>query len=102
MSRYPQNWKEIATAVKEKAQWRCAKCGMQCIRPKDEVKNLSKSERMRRTLTVHHQNYQPESNSEDNLIALCTACHLAKHQRGRGNVSVGQLSLFNEAIFTKV
>ncbi len=102
MSRYPKNWKEIATAVKEKAQWRCANCGMQCIRPNDDVKDLSKSERMRRTLTVHHQNYQPECNDEDNLIALCTGCHLEKHQRGKGNISVGQLSLFEHTAFIKV
>jgi hypothetical protein len=53
-SRYPPNWTEIAFEVKEKAQWRCHKCQQQCIRPGEATKHLTRSERMVRTLTVHH------------------------------------------------
>lgn len=31
--RYPDNWDEIATQVKEEAGWKCEECGKQCRRP---------------------------------------------------------------------
>ncbi len=92
-SRYPPNWHEISLKMKEKAQWKCSHCQMQCLKPTDDVSSLSKSERKRKTLNVHHANYKPEDNRPENLICLCTGCHLAQHTRRRGNISVGQLSL---------
>jgi hypothetical protein len=93
--RYPDNWREIALSVKESALWRCTKCRQQCLRPdKQSNSNLTKSERCSLTLTVHHRNRIPEDNRPENLIALCTACHLSYHNRGQSNVSPGQLSLF--------
>lgn len=92
-SRYPDNWNEIATKLKEKADWKCSHCQMQCIKPNDDVSSLTISERRRRTLSVHHANYQPEDNRQENLICLCSGCHLAQHTRRRGNISIGQLSL---------
>ena len=91
--RYPKNWREIALSVKESALWRCAKCNQQCLRP-GKKSGLTKSERCSLTLTVHHRNRIPEDNRPENLIALCTACHLSYHNRGQSNVSPGQLSLF--------
>jgi len=91
--RYPKNWREIALSVKESALWRCTKCNQQCIRP-GKKSGLTKSERCSLTLTVHHRNRIPEDNRPENLIALCTACHLSYHNRGQSNVSPGQLSLF--------
>lgn len=91
--RYPNNWQEIALSVKESALWRCAKCHQQCLRPGKQT-GLTKSERCALTLTVHHRNRIPEDNRPENLIALCTACHLSYHNRGQSNVSPGQLSLF--------
>ena len=92
-SRYPDNWKAIALAIKEKANWKCEKCGIQCLKPNQNTKGLTRSQRAKLTLTVHHKNYQPECNDEDNLIALCSACHLSYHSGGKGNVTIGQLSL---------
>jgi hypothetical protein len=93
--RYPDNWREIALSVKESALWRCAKCRQQCLRPGTQSNsNLTKSERCSLTLSVHHRNRIPEDNRLENLIALCTACHLSYHNRGQSNVSPGQLSLF--------
>jgi hypothetical protein len=92
-SRYPNNWSEIALKLKQQANWKCEKCGLQCLMPNDDVSRLSKSERMKITLNVHHKNYRPEDNRPENLICLCTACHLSYHTRGRGNVSIYQLSL---------
>ena len=91
--RYPDNWQEIALSVKENAGWRCAKCHQQCLRP-GKQSGLTKSERCALTLTVHHRNRIPEDNRPENLIALCTACHLSYHNRRQSNVSPGQLSLF--------
>ena len=92
--RYPEDWSNIACCVKQSVNWRCSKCGLQCIRPGDDTSNLSRSERMALTLTVHHNNFTPEDNRLSNLSALCSACHLSFHTRRRGNVSPGQLSLW--------
>jgi hypothetical protein len=92
--RYPENWNKIALSIKEQAGWRCRKCKMQCIRPGENTSGLSKSERMAKTLTVHHANYTPEDNRAENLIALCSACHLGYHTRKKSNITPGQLSLF--------
>ncbi len=93
-SRYPLNWSDIALEVKQSVSWRCSKCGLQCIRPDDDTSELTRSLRTALTLTVHHKNFLPEDNRRENLYALCTACHLSFHTRRRGNVSLGQLSLF--------
>ncbi len=31
--RYPDNWEEIALQVKEKAEWTCQRCGLECFPP---------------------------------------------------------------------
>jgi predicted HNH restriction endonuclease len=92
-SRYPDNWNDIVFKLKEKHQWRCQKCGIQCIKPTVDTKNLTCSDRAKVTLVVHHRNYQPEDNTEENLVCLCKPCHLSYHTRRRGNISIGQLSL---------
>ena len=70
MSRYPENWNEIAFKVKETAQWKCSKCGLQCLKPSDDVSKLSKSQRMRKTLTVHHSNYLPWQRAAEEFIVV--------------------------------
>lgn len=92
--RYPKHWKEIALAIKEKADWKCAKCLMQCLRPGEDTAGLTKSERTAKTLVVHHHNRIPEDCRPENLIPLCTSCHLSYHNRQQSNVSPGQLFLF--------
>jgi 5-methylcytosine-specific restriction endonuclease McrA len=69
-ARYPANWKEIALEVKNAAGWRCAGCGMKCREPGE------KFDTHKRTLTVHHIDHRPENSSRENLIALCSGCHL--------------------------
>ena len=93
--RYPENWSEIALAIKQAAHWRCAKCGVQCIKPGEKTNHLSRGERMASTLQVHHANYLPEDNRPENLIPLCSGCHLSFHMRKQGNVPLGQLSLWD-------
>jgi len=92
-NRYPKNWKEIALAVKEKANWRCSRCGRQCFRKGEKPKKLTREQWTAYTLCVHHSNYDPSDNRPENLIPLCNPCHLTKHTRRRGNITPGQLSL---------
>lgn len=100
-SLYPDNWSEIAMptagaaiAVKQLAQWRCQKCGLQCIPPGEKTSEQIRRERRVYTLQVHHWDRNPANNHRGNLIALCSACHLYYHQGGKSNVSPGQLSLW--------
>ena len=91
--RYPKNWKELALSVKEAAGWRCECCGKQCYRP-GEPKNLSRAEWSADILQVHHRDFNCSNNCSNNLIALCSACHLNAHRSSYSPVSPGQLSLF--------
>lgn len=61
---YPDNWKEIATRIKDAADWKCERCG----HPHDVAAGYM--------LTVAHM-IPDKSNVEDwNLAALCQRCHL--------------------------
>jgi predicted HNH restriction endonuclease len=92
-NRYPKNWEAIALSIKTSAEWKCGACNKQCLRP-GEGSELSRSDKAKATLTVHHADFTPENNAINNLLALCAPCHLAIHSRQRtGNVSPGQLSL---------
>ncbi|WP_339382425.1 hypothetical protein [Nostoc flagelliforme] len=53
---YPDNWKEIATALKADCDWRCTKCGKVCLRPGEKPPDWTKSQRKAYTLQVHHWN----------------------------------------------
>lgn len=68
--RYPDNWQEIAYAVKEADSWRCQKCGKQCRKPGEPF------DTHKRTLTVSHLNHTPEDVRIENLMAMCAPCHL--------------------------
>ena len=93
--RYPENWNEIAQKVKAAAGWRCQHCQLLCLRPGEKHSSLTRSEWTKTTLSVHHANFTPEDNQPENLLPLCTPCHLALHARSkRSNVSPGQLSLW--------
>lgn len=61
---YPDNWSEIAEQVKEKAGWRCVRCGHKHDREAGY------------TLTVHHLDLDPGNCEWWNLPPLCQRCHL--------------------------
>ena len=61
---YPDNWKEIAMAVKDAEHWRCARCG----HPHDTPAGYM--------LTVHHLDLNPANCAWWNIPALCQKCHL--------------------------
>lgn len=61
---YPPNWKEIAQAVKDAADWKCVRCGH-----RHDPENGY-------TLTVHHLDIDPSNCAWWNIPALCQRCHL--------------------------
>jgi hypothetical protein len=67
--RYPSNWTELATSIKDAADWVCEKCGKQCRRPGE------KFDTHRRTLTVAHLDHTPENCDPSNLRPWCAPCH---------------------------
>lgn len=91
MNRYPPDWKKIARAVKESANWQCYRCGRECLRPGDTREVQPRRAYMAQ---VHHWNLDPSDNRTENLVCLCPGCHLSYHRGRRGNISPGQLSLF--------
>lgn len=98
LSRYPKNWRAIATEVKNRADWHCENCQRPCRRPGESWDDLEARvenrwkvyEKIdteefgvvevpkfnRFTLTVAHLNHIPEDCRLENLRALCSVCHL--------------------------
>lgn len=77
-SKYPDDWREIALAIREEADWQCECCGKQCRRPGEPF------DTHRNTLTVAHYNHVEMDCRPENLGALCAPCHLrydSKHHR---------------------
>lgn len=92
--RYPDNWDDIATRVKDEAKWCCTECGKPCRKPGVKWLHFAfwlmithpkwfpftsegeKQKPQRFTLTVAHLDQNPQNNAPDNLKALCAPCHL--------------------------
>ena len=108
-SLYPDNWDEIALAIKQEADWHCEDCGRPCRRPGESVPELIErlepgdwigemfewedSEEFgaievmkpgRFTLTVAHLNHRPEDCRRENLKALCAPCHCRMDLKAMG------------------
>lgn len=66
---YPADWKEIAEHVKDRADWRCIRCGHM-----HQVEGWH-------ILTVHHLNGLKSDCVWHNLLALCQRCHLSIQAR---------------------
>lgn len=67
--KYPKDWKEIATAVKAKAGYRCIRC--------NHHNDLASGH----VLTVHHFDGDKAHCEWFNLLALCQRCHLSVQAR---------------------
>ena len=98
-SKYPDDWKAIALAVKEEADWQCEMCGKQCRRPGESFDSHT------RTATVAHCNRVESDCRPENLVCACAPCHLkydaAVHARNaaktrRAKFNRNQLSMFEE------
>jgi hypothetical protein len=77
---YPANWRKLARACKERAGWRCQKCGI-------AHKTLRWSPWTEREWPVYlqaaHVNHDP-SNEEPELACVCPACHWRYYRRPGG------------------
>jgi len=82
-SKYPADWDAIARKVKERAGWRCERCG-----------TPHGTDLGRRILTVHHKDHNPANCATENLIALCDACHLREERKWRRSAKGRQQQLF--------
>jgi hypothetical protein len=81
LKRYPADWKRIATAIKDRAGWRC-ECEGECGRgthvgrcPNEHHKTAYDTE-SDVILTTAHLNHIPEDCRPENLKAMCQGCHL--------------------------
>jgi 5-methylcytosine-specific restriction endonuclease McrA len=100
--RYPENWKEIRSAILRRAGNRCEECGLHnhSIGTRDKAgtfrhpypgqwdiyhdklhshhskqQALSAAGLIMIVLTIAHLDHQPENVADDNLRALCQQCH---------------------------
>ena len=85
-SRYPDDWKEIALTIKEREGWHCYRCGVLGLRPGERLFSFKDRAFL---LQTHHWDCNPANNCTENLVALCTVCHLCMH-RNRGSILEGQ------------
>ena len=93
-SLYPDNWKELAWTVKESKNWCCQCCGKRCYKPGEIPDDLTRSEWTADILQAHHRNHNPSDNRLENIMCVCSACHLSLHRSKYSPVSEGQLSLW--------
>lgn len=112
MRRYPQDWKAISLAIRERDGWRCAHCGAAQGQPNPATGSIV-------ILTVAHLGTpRPDGTPGDkhdkmdvrpeNLAALCQRCHLrydieehvqnAAATRRRKRIAAGQLALIEEGL----
>ena len=122
-SLYPDNWEEMALAVKQKANWHCEECDRPCRRPgestwelynrieeehwewavdlDDEDENGEPTLKLGRfVLTVAHLDHDPW-NLDARLKAMCAPCHCRYDLKAMGakrrikRELAGQLTLFS-------
>lgn len=92
--RYPDDWEEIALAIKTEANWKCQECGRECRKPGEswsefidrivpkvhckssyDLNQEINDKPGRFVLTVAHLDHTPENCDRANLKALCSVCH---------------------------
>jgi 5-methylcytosine-specific restriction endonuclease McrA len=96
-AKYPATWKEISFQVRQAASWCCEQCGVQQGTPLVDGYRVGLK-------TAHVLNPNPSDCREENLRALCQACHNrlegamrarhARETRQQRRISAGQRELF--------
>ena len=84
--KYPDNWDEIATGVKDAAGWQCVRCS----HDHDPAAGYC--------LTVHHLDLNKSNCEWWNLPPLCQRCHL----RIQGKVRMGRFWMFEHSDWFKL
>ncbi|MEL6763530.1 MAG: hypothetical protein AAFO87_07670 [Cyanobacteria bacterium J06607_6] len=89
-SLYPDNWEQIAFAIKQEAQWTCEGCGRPCLHPGESVTDFvgrlttelpiwlidnPETHPRRFLLSVAHLDHLPQNCERTNLRAWCCPCH---------------------------
>lgn len=90
-SKYPTNWKEISTRVKERAGWKCELCGVAHgaigyrtasgefvpVNPALAGAQIAEGAKIIRIVltTAHHPDPNPMNCDDNNLISTCQRCH---------------------------
>lgn len=79
--RYPSDWAEISTGIKDRAGWRC-ECRGECGRGSHLGRCPNRhgmpayGTGANVVLTTAHLDHTPENCDPDNLRAMCQGCHL--------------------------
>ena len=69
-SKYPTDWESISQRIRfDRAKGRCEKCGSEYGEPNPETGSVV-------VLTVAHLNHEPSDCRDENLMAMCQACHI--------------------------
>ncbi len=70
--RYPRNWKQLARACKQRANWQCEVCHV-----KQGAERISQRTGAAYTVFLHaaHTTLHDTSNPQPELQALCPTCH---------------------------
>jgi hypothetical protein len=103
-AKYPADWKEISFQVRQAASWCCEQCGTQ------QDTALPGGYRVVLT-TAHVLNPDPSDCREENLQALCQACHNrldaamrarhARETRRQRRIAAGQGELFSVSALSR-
>jgi hypothetical protein len=105
-SRYPADWADISTEVKERAGWRCectGECGRGTHSGRCPNRHGAPAYGTGSTviLTTAHLDHTPENCDRTNLRAMCQGCHLhydrdhhACTRRARREQALGLVPLF--------
>jgi len=108
---YPDNWDVISEKVKDRAGWRCVRCGhkgefvgipMPCDSRCDRSKHAEFAKggdgrQRQRVLTVHHLDNNKSNIEWWNLVALCQVCHLII----QGKIKIEQMWMFKHSDWIK-
>lgn len=113
---YPKDWEKISLALRQQSNWQCQHCGKPCRQTGESVRDFCdrvgfKYEDVivapiRWCLTVAHLNHEPSDCRVENLMVMCTPCHLRndamrhaqsrKINRRKAQEAQGQLVLFTD------
>lgn len=108
--RYPADWKEVSTRIKERAGYQC-ECAGECgLHPgkRCEERHGEDAKYANGTivLTTAHLDHTPENCDDSNLKAMCQRCHLRydreHHYQSRKRRQRESLERAGQATITEV
>jgi hypothetical protein len=70
--KYPKDWPKLAKACKERAGWRCERCG----KPQGKGKGHG--------LNAHHLDWNRSNRNEWDICCICAGCHLIFQHKYQG------------------